>query len=350
MHRTRLGRTGSVLILVASTTALAWSTSISADAAPRTPRYSVTALAPDADSSAANAINALGVVAGWSIGKGAPEATVWYGSKTVGLGVPEGEQVSLAYGINDWSLVVGNASRATQPGEPGERVEHGFLGIPVLQRPADLPNGRIDTQNTAAAVNNAGTVVGTGTDDGDFSAYVRPLGGAIDYLAPVPGLSKSEGLAINQQGDVAGDGYEFDGSAHAVLWQDGKVVDLSADVAPGRTSRATDVSDTGDVVGTAEGADGTFHGFLWSTGKVLDLGPAGQYDTLKVNNHRQVVFSSSEEPLWQDGQRSSLDDALPADSGWTLQGASDINDAGDIVGTGNRQGSNQAYLLEPSGS
>lgn len=43
----------------------------------------------------------------------------------------------------------------------------------------------------------------------------------------------------------------------------------------------------------------------------------------------------------------ALKDLLPANSGWTLDSAIDINDAGQIVGYGEYQARRRAFLLTP---
>jgi probable HAF family extracellular repeat protein len=312
--------------------------------------HRVVGLAPQATSSAALAINAHGAVVGWSSGTGAPRATAWLCRSTIDVGIPAGGAESRATGISDLNKVVGNTSRPARPGEQGERVQHGFRWSPDDPVPESIPNNLATQQTTAAAVNEARTIAGTAATAAGFTAYQWKAGAAIDYLQPVTGLPNSDAEAINAAGDIAGYAYDNSGASRAVLWRDGAVVDVGSVVAPGRASQATDVSDTGDVVGTAEGADGSFHGFLWSSAGVLDLGPAGQYDSVKVNNRRQVVFGSSDEPLWQSGARVSLNALGPAAQGWYLYGASDINDAGRIVGTGNHNGRDEAYLLVPPGS
>jgi probable HAF family extracellular repeat protein len=44
---------------------------------------------------------------------------------------------------------------------------------------------------------------------------------------------------------------------------------------------------------------------------------------------------------------TDLNDFLPPDSGWTLIGASAINDQGQIVGYGQHNGQTRAFLLTP---
>ena len=51
--------------------------------------------------------------------------------------------------------------------------------------------------------------------------------------------------------------------------------------------------------------------------------------------------------LWEDGEPRDLNGLIPADSGWTLENALDINDRGQIVGMGQLGGEQHAFLLTP---
>ena len=51
--------------------------------------------------------------------------------------------------------------------------------------------------------------------------------------------------------------------------------------------------------------------------------------------------------LWQNGQMIDLNGCIPAGSGWVLTGASDINNQGQICGTGKHNGQQAGFLLTP---
>jgi probable HAF family extracellular repeat protein len=53
--------------------------------------------------------------------------------------------------------------------------------------------------------------------------------------------------------------------------------------------------------------------------------------------------------LWKNGTRTDLETLLPPGSGWTSLSAEDINDRGEIVGTGIHNGALHAFLLSPQG-
>ena len=78
------------------------------------------------------------------------------------------------------------------------------------------------------------------------------------------------------------------------------------------TGEARGVNDHGAIVGAVDDVSGVRHAYLWDNGSVLDL-----------NN------------------------AIPWNSGWVLKGASDINEMGEICGTGEFNGLPRAYKLTP---
>jgi probable HAF family extracellular repeat protein len=51
--------------------------------------------------------------------------------------------------------------------------------------------------------------------------------------------------------------------------------------------------------------------------------------------------------IWQDNKPVDLNTLIPAHSGWVLQGAFSINNAGEIVGFGLINGETHAFLATP---
>jgi probable HAF family extracellular repeat protein len=51
--------------------------------------------------------------------------------------------------------------------------------------------------------------------------------------------------------------------------------------------------------------------------------------------------------LWENGVLLDLNTLLPEKSGWTLEEARDINNRGQICGTGVLNGRREAFLLTP---
>jgi probable HAF family extracellular repeat protein len=60
-------------------------------------------------------------------------------------------------------------------------------------------------------------------------------------------------LAINERGQAVGSSTTADGESHAVLWQDGQVIDLGALAGAERWSTAVDINDRGQILGEVDG-------------------------------------------------------------------------------------------------
>jgi probable HAF family extracellular repeat protein len=297
-----------------------------------------------------------------------------------------------AYGVNDAGQVVGVSSSGA-----GSRA---FLfqggGLTDL---GVLPGG---TFSAANAINNAGQAAGYSSS----SAGIRPVlfqDGKLTDLGSLGGRIGSA-TAINNGGQVAGGSYTPN-SVHAFRWEDGVMTDLGA--LPGGVSSATGINDAGQVVGTSA-ADGQFyHAFRtapnspinpltddlgtlpgdvdsqanginslghfvgWSgdinysrfqafyyDGSTLNaVGPDGSVasginDSDRVVGSMPVALHVYHAFLYADGVVTDLNDVIPPDSGLTLEAATAINNAGQIVGftfTGGVHPQPHAFLLTPDG-
>jgi probable HAF family extracellular repeat protein len=85
-------------------------------------------------------------------------------------------------------------------------------------------------------------------------------------------------------------------------------------------------------------------------GAVVTLAPCCH----TINDRGEVVglsidgtTFSSRALVWQDKMPVDLNTLIPADSGWYLQSALSINDAGKIVGYGTINGNVHAFLAIP---
>jgi uncharacterized membrane protein len=58
-------------------------------------------------------------------------------------------------------------------------------------------------------------------------------------------------------------------------------------------------------------------------------------------------YPNSHAFLWSGGVMKDLNQLLPPSSGWFLEVAQSINDAGQIVGAGTLNGQDRAFLLSP---
>ena len=182
---------------------------------------------------------------------------------------------------------------------------------------------------------------------------------AADYvitdLGTVAG-TVSHPFAINNAGQVVGRSYASTGASRAFLWQGDTMVDLNS-LIPANSGWvlevATAINQSGHIVGLGT-LVGSQRAFLWRDGQVTDLGTLGGTfsQALGINDVGQVVGCSAiansaarHAFLWQNGTMTDLNSLIPTDSGWALECAAAINDAGQIVGSG-RHGFQRAFLWQ----
>ena len=173
-------------------------------------------------------------------------------------------------------------------------------------------------------------------------------------LTPVviPGSAHVYADELNNLGEVVGDTDNYTNSG-LFLWSNGTVTYL-----PGDT--ATDINDVGQVVGYTRvqiGLSSAYTAFVWQNGEYTELAPGVISSPSAINNLGQVVGWGEEHNrgfawIWDDGTLADLNELVPANSGWFLESAEDINNCGQIVGVGRLNGVDHGFLLtlvpEPS--
>jgi probable HAF family extracellular repeat protein len=203
------------------------------------------------------------------------------------------------------------------------------------------------------SINGCGLAAGEGGGPGNTKAHCSPAG-ILPPIGPtppnvVPSDRYSRAYGINSVGKIVGGadtgqpifypkafGAPVVGM-HACLWDKGIVQDLGT-LHPNEGSEAYGVNDRGQIVGRSGN-----NAFLWQHGAMHDLGPGAAYN---VNNSGFVIGDTF---LWHNGVRTPLANLLPANSGWQITEGRDINDAGEIVGTGVHAPNTaaRAFLLYP---
>jgi probable HAF family extracellular repeat protein len=282
--------------------------------------------------------------------------------------------------INDLDQIVGDAA------DPGTGLSQAFLsetgkhGRIALTTLINLPGY---ANSVAHAINNIGQVVGqSDTNSSNATAWIwqrgkksREVITALPALGSnpiVPGFhEQTEATGINDAGSIVGFSDNDSLQQHAVIWRPGKkgrygATDLGALPAPLPTSDARAINQEGYAVGYSLGNDNRDHAVLFVPGKkgrysLVELPDFGNADVeaLAINNQNQIVGLSigtngeDHAMLWQPGKHgryTAVDLFSAGGSAWQLNDATDINDAGTIVGTGVTEGGNSTWRLTPTPS
>ena len=309
-----------------------------------------------ASESQAAALNSHGEVVGWTLdvvpipgpGLGDP----WFREEWRIFRYRNGAMQTLgsgqAFDINDSGWITGHRG--------------GLSGQAFIYRDNRFENlgAALGSQySTGFGINDRGEVTGWAQyevpgPNGFSNAFLYADGRARD----VRGFDRGE--AINDRGQIAANRNQ-----QAFLYSNGVLKalgDLSPDPNPDWAG-ALDVNDRGQVVGYAgTGQFGqfgyTYHAFLYSDGRMQDLGTLGgqSSEATAVNNAGHIVGQAGNVAgdtggvpfLYRDGRMYELGTLLTDRAGGVeLLFATDINDAGQIVGTALVNGETRAYLLTP---
>ena len=256
-------------------------------------------------------IDDLGRVVGYStLASGSYRAFLWDGAGMVDVGTL-GSDYSSGSGIDVLGSVVGSSYDASHD-------EHAFLWTPQRENGTAgemIDLGTLGGEYSAALAVDGGTVVGYAyTPAGAFHAF-RWESGTMSDLGTLGG-DYSRGNAIDGRGRIVGEAYlPGNAQAHACLWAGGTGRDLG-DLGDNYSEALAISPDGSRIVGRATVPNGTgflvYHAFLHENGAMVDL------------NTR-----------------------LPPGSGWVLDGASGVNDRGQIVGSGTLGGQQRGFLLTP---
>ncbi|MGN6565150.1 MAG: hypothetical protein ACTHMU_21030 [Thermomicrobiales bacterium] len=260
------------------------------------------------------------------------------------------------YAINDAGVVVGTSLVADG--------QHAFMWADGVMTDLDAlrPEAPVRFGSYPHAINLAGQIVGTFARFGGF----RYHDGVFQWLGSLGGRG-NQAHGLNNAGQAVGLAFTAAHEGRAFLHDGTTMHDLGTiPLGPPatRTSFARDVNEHGWVVGDAGGRPGSRfvrHAFLHDGTVMHDLGTFHTRETyaMRINNRGQVVgyaeggggaVTASRAWLWQEGAMHDLTDCLPADAGWVLHYATDINDGGEIVGWGSWQGEVWPFLLLPLAS
>jgi probable HAF family extracellular repeat protein len=231
-------------------------------------------------------------------------------------------------------------SEATAVNKSGD-VVGGSNGEAIL-----VHNGKINDlgPGTVYGINDFSEIVG---NTSQHAFLIK--GGTTTTLPDLSSYGFSSASGINNNHQIVGSSDTASGYSHAVMWQNGTITDLGT--LGGTQSAAYAINNLGQVVGWAHTASEATHVFLWSAGRMTDLGTFGLDPVANaINNHGVIVGQSGNGAwVWSNGSFQNLNNLIPANSGFTLDNATAINDTGQIVANGhNAQGQEHAFLLNPT--
>jgi probable HAF family extracellular repeat protein len=162
-----------------------------------------------------------------------------------------------AFGINDLTHVVGESALGS--------LIRGFLWR--TGRMIDLGGLPSQLSSQAFAINNTGVIAGKSGFIPVVWRYDVSNASSTPVIQPLPipeGFFSAQPTDVNNPGDVAGYAGSPSIDAHAILWRDGKAIDLG--VWPGgHYSMANGINDAGQIVGTGTVAgDFIEHALMWT--------------------------------------------------------------------------------------
>ena len=279
-----------------------------------------------------------------NIGVGLQQAAIWQDGQINVVDDP----ISWAFDQNAQGVVVGQFGESPSVWTPA-RQSLGSFGV-------------------VRAINGNSEIVGTSWSSLTGGIYPTrwTLSGS-DWIAENIGAGGTAGRAfdINENGTIAGATSTSDSPHNPMpaLWTNGNLTWL--DTQGSTVGVALRVNEQSTCVGWVESPDGYgySHGFLWQDGISTDLGTFGQ-DTssaaLAINNLGEAVGWSGEgygagdgtsieqrAMVWSNGAALDLNALIALDLDWHLSIATDINDAGQIVGRGFYRGILNGFILTP---
>ena len=228
----------------------------------------------------------------------------------------------------------GFSGAATAVNNFGEAVGYAYLDTTnrhaFLYQDGSISDlGSFGGYSAATDINDTGTVVGfaSTTAFGVARAFVwRGSMIDIDPFGEGSANSESSASAVNNRGDVVGNGLTRDRTAfHGFLLRKGITSDLGT-LPGGRNSYAQSINDSGVTVGTADVP-------------YLDVCDGGGVPVPCIK-YKLVAFA-------HDGnQMTDLNTLIPNSAGWELISATGINNRGEIVGYGLLDGRFRAFVLD----
>ncbi len=210
------------------------------------------------------------------------------------------------------------------------------------------------TGGTGINDNNQVTGYSSTSGQNGFHAFITDGYGGMQDLGTLGGTS-SYGFGINNSGQVTGASSVSGGDEHAFLYNGGPLQDLGT--LGGALSAGRAINDSGQVTGESTTSDNERHAFVYDEGIMHDLGTLGGTDSVgqgindsgQITGHSTTIDGVQHAFLYDSnlGRMFDLNQLIDPLSGWTLRAATDINNVGQITGSGIINGETHAFILTP---
>jgi len=248
----------------------------------------------------ANSINYSSQIVGGEAGK-ISVASFWTNSgSTVFFLDSQSAPRSRAMSVNNGGQIVGGYSPAASE-QPAFWTNSSSLLLALN------PLGGAGGNGGANSINDSGQIVGaTGPNAANRHATFWTNASSPAFDLGTLGGTKSVATSINAAGQIVGGALTPANSWQAAFWTNNSAPPLGMALLNGATNLATSINNRGQIVGVS----GTSTNFFNPLGAVA------------------IIWSSHNSPA-QD-----LNSLIPANSGWVLLAATDLNDSGEIIGFG----------------
>jgi probable HAF family extracellular repeat protein len=269
-------------------------------------------LSVDAPFSQAYRINDAGQIVGKAgVSDGSVHATLWENLEVTDLGTISGHGDSFAADINEHGVVAGSSAAEIGSYAFTWTRDGGFVGFPGSDPPHRLAVAGFN------GINDHGLMVGTSYFllSPFHAAYARQGDTAVTELSPPGRESLGMAMAVNNAGTIVGYQNGPEGPIEAAIFQEDGSFDLLGTLGL-EESLALDVNQFDVIVGRA-----------------YAFGVGGQLIPKAF--------------VYEDRQMRDLLTLAGNSNGWTLIGATSINDAGIIVGNGLLDGKPRAFIATP---
>lgn len=303
-------------------------------------QYTITKIEglPGAVTTSAGSINDVGQIVGSSrMVDGSYRAFIWEQGTTTDLRGIGG--YTQPHGINNAGTVVGVTNDRFAP-DSRAFVWSRAAGLRLLFR---------DPQGSGCfGINEAGDMVGFVGEN----AFVHGPNGYTFLPTTFAQQSFKAALAINDNGEIVGREYRWNSEWNdPIIW----VNHMPSPLAGGAAHEALAINQAGQIAGYYFNFYDDSVPLTW-VNRVLHYLPKlsqGSGYARHLNNRGEIVGSSQNEAnqmravIWRNLQIYDLNDSVVGGVDWVLQHASDINEKGQIVGSGLHKGSLAGFLLTP---